>query len=661
MTRRSSSQVGLFCAQISEQIQRLRPLVAPAGGPGEAQRVDVRRAVMATRLLSGSARILSLELLHVFLDELLDWLQRIEQAGRPLTSSQQLILESVIELEDNVLQHFEKGGEREPRLDRFVDQIEDLTLLVQRNAESMDPNGKAKAAPKASAPRGAVTDPVAQLRAAAHEASTPEERAAVRGRIEALIEELSLLANSLHHQDTSAPAAEEWDYPVEGLPAHEDPASDPVFGPAVARLEKVARNLGCRLEVQAYGSAAALMQPLRGPVSELLSAMVQDISAAAASEPDMSTLKVVFEMREDQGRLRILVADNGPRSGAGSVSDADDLSMLLGLRRARTVLEQVGGLIRVEPRENPLVRFDAAVPLDPARPGYIVLALEALQVAVPAALYERTVRAGNLLYETDDGGESVQLHGRSVPICDLGEYVADVLPAGGSSPFLVICGAVEKRVGLACEKPPVIVRTSSLGDPPPGWEHVAYGSILVEGDFVAVLDVRRLLDVRFRRLGETNGVPGSVPDLAVDAWEPAQDPISQKIAPLSGMIAPVSSPTVVRAVLVNQSEFRRRELLRTLESLGIEVEVCADLSSARDRLEADDVDLLVTDLRLGQDPGVSFPALKQARPGLQIVLTSSVAREYADDLAERTGADRCWLDPYRASDLGVMLEALRQT
>ena len=30
------------------------------------------------------------------------------------------------------------------------------------------------------------------------------------------------------------------------------------------------------------------------------------------------------------------------------------------------------------------------------------------------------------------------------------------------------------------------------------------------------------------------------------------------------------------------------------------------------------------------------------------------------NLAERTGADRCWLDPYRASDLGVMLEALRQ-
>jgi CheY-like chemotaxis protein len=126
------------------------------------------------------------------------------------------------------------------------------------------------------------------------------------------------------------------------------------------------------------------------------------------------------------------------------------------------------------------------------------------------------------------------------------------------------------------------------------------------------------------------------------------------------MVAPVSFPTVLRTLLVNQSDFRRRELLRTLESLGMEVEICADLQEARNRLGAGDVDLLVTDLRLGQEHGVTFPELRQQFPGLQVVLTSSVAKEYASDLAERTGADRCWLDPYRASDLGVMLEALRQ-
>ena len=579
-----------------------------------------------------------------------------------MTSTQVLILESVIELEDSLLNHLDKSGESELDLSSFAPQIEDLTGLIHHNCESMDPR---ETQSSASAPRKATPAPardegsLASLRAKAKSARTTEERDAVLGQIEGLIEELSSLANSLH-EEAEVPTAETWDYPVEGLDPHPDPAADPVVGPAVTRLQSAANDIGCRLEIQAYGSASTLVNSLRGPVSEILSALVQDIAAAAAAEPDLAALKAVFELREDQGRVRILLADNGPRSGgAGAIADADDLSMLLGLRRARTLLEQIGGLIRVEPRENPAVRFETVVPLDPARPGYIVLALESGQVAVPAALYERTVRAGGLLYETDEGGESVQLHGRSVPIAELGEYVPEVIPSNGSSPFLVIAGSVEKRLGLACEKPPVIVRTSSLGDPPHGWEHVAYGSILLEGEMIPVLDVRRLLDVRFRTLTDSAG-PGSISELAVDAWEPAQDPISQRVAPLSGMIAPVSFPTVLRTLLVNQSEFRRRELLRNLESLGMEVEVCADLPEARKRLAAADVDLLVTDLRLGQEHGVTFPELRQQFPGLQIVLTSSVAREYAGDLAERTGADRCWLDPYRASDLGVMLEALRQ-
>jgi chemotaxis protein histidine kinase CheA len=481
MTRRSSSQVGLFAAQISEQIQRLRPLAGPQGGPGEMQQVDLRRAVMATRLLGGSARILNLEALHVFLDELLDWLQRIEQSRNELTTSQTLILESVIELEDAIFQDLDRSGDQAPDLDHFATQIDDLTGLIQRDASSMDPREKKL---NGSSPMQAAAEPqnpLARLRLQAQSAETPDERARVLAEIEKLIEELSSLANSLHQQESEAVETGVWDYPVEGLSAHPDPGGDPVVGPAVARLQNATADLGCSLEVVAYGSASTLMQPLRGPVSEILSALVQDIAAAAASEPDVSRLKVVFEMREDQGRVRIHVADNGPRSGsARAVSDVDHLSMLFGLRRARSVLEQVGGLIRLEPRENPAVRFEVVVPLDPARPGYIVLPIEGSQVAIPAALYERTVRAGGLLYETDEGGESVQLHGRSVPIVELGEYVSDVMPSNGSSPFLVVTGAVEKRMGMSCEKPPVIVRTSSLGDPPQGWEHIAYGSILVD-------------------------------------------------------------------------------------------------------------------------------------------------------------------------------------
>ena len=478
MSRRMSSQVGLFSAQVSEQMQRLRPLVGPPAGPGEAQQVDLRRAVMATRLLAGSARILNLEVLHGFLDELLDWLQRIEQTARPLSSTQVLVLESVIELEDAILGHLEKSDESELELNSFGTQIEDLTGLIHHNCASMDP--RENQAP-GSAPRRATPAPardegsLASLRAQAQSARTAEERDVVLGQIEGLIEELSSLANSLHEK-SAQPSAETWDYPVEGLDPHPDPAADPVVGPAVARLRNAAADIGCRLEIQAYGSASTLVNSLRGPVSEILSALVQDIAVAAAAEPELAALKAVFELREDQGRVRILLADNGPRSGgAGAIADADDLSMLLGLRRARTLLEQIGGLIRVEPRENPAVRFETMVPLDPARPGYIVLALESGQVAVPAALYERTVRAGGLLYETDEGGESVQLHGRSVPIAELGEYVSEVIPSNGASPFLGVTVSVENGLGRACENPPGPARTPSRANRPHAGRPGAYG------------------------------------------------------------------------------------------------------------------------------------------------------------------------------------------
>ena len=182
MSRRMSSQVGLFSAQVSEQMQRLRPLVGAPVGPGEAQQVDLRRAVMATRLLAGSARILNLEVLHGFLDELLDWLQRIEQTARPLTSTQVLVLESVIEVEDAILSHLEEIGENDLELNSFATRIEDLTGLISHNCASMDPR---ESPASGSAPRLATPTPprdegsFASLRAKAQSAGTAEEREAL--------------------------------------------------------------------------------------------------------------------------------------------------------------------------------------------------------------------------------------------------------------------------------------------------------------------------------------------------------------------------------------------------------------------------------------------------------------------------------------------------
>jgi CheY-like chemotaxis protein len=197
-----------------------------------------------------------------------------------------------------------------------------------------------------------------------------------------------------------------------------------------------------------------------------------------------------------------------------------------------------------------------------------------------------------------------------------------------------------------------------------------------------VLDVKRLLTLRFRP-GDTLDLPGALADPHLDSFVPAEAPRTslpeevdfepeaggaktspQAEAPVAPepRRAPEPEPPRPRrfesALLVNQSEFRRRDLARTLEGLGLQVLVAEDLPTASRHIERGTVDLLVTDLRLGQDGGESFHTLRDRHPELTIVLTSSVSAQYAGELARKTGAHRCWLDPYRKSDIEGLLQEL---
>ena len=111
-------------------------------------------------------------------------------------------------------------------------------------------------------------------------------------------------------------------------------------------------------------------------------------------------------------------------------------------------------------------------------------------------------------------------------------------------------------------------------------------------------------------------------------------------------------------MLVNQSEFRRKDLSRTLQGMGFTVTVSEDLAEVSDHIEEEGIELLVTDLRLGKEGSGSLKQLREAHPDLMILLTSSVAGQYADELARKTGANQIWLDPYRKSDLQALLSSL---
>lgn len=693
MTRgTSSSQVGLFSTQISEQIVRLRALSRGQDGPSEAHQVDLRRAVMATRLLAGSARILQLDVLQTFLEELLEWLQTMEQSKAPLNTTQALILESVVELEESLMIHLDEvDQETGADLSPFEGQVDDLLTLIRHNAEKIegdapsedvvddsgdDADDEPDDAPHESAGPDALDDVADWFAQAIDDAATSAELEELLALLDPGLTRLEALQSTLRDRiDALAPGLDPG--PVaEGLDPVTDPTDDPVFGAATRVLRERVEALGASVHVEGFGDASELAEGMHPRVAEIVEHLAADIAAAveaASADEAVRSLRATFTLRVEDGRALVTIADDGPRvHGSPLLGDPDHLSMLGGLRRARLLLERTQGLIRVEADEDDTARFELSVPLDPDLPRYRVLPLDGATIAVPAALLDEVIDAAGLLYETDESGESVDRGGRSVPLADLAFFVDVIVPARGPSQRIAILGSVEKRLGLGCDASGDVIETSELVDAPEGWEPVAYGGIEVDDEIVPVIDVKRLLALRFR-LGEQVDIPGSHVDPHVDSFVPAEIEEPEEVdfepeAPAADdeaaeeLLDEPDAGDDVRefrtALLVNQSEFRRRDLARTLETLGLEVEVSEDLTRASKAVDDGGVDLLVTDLRLGQEGGESFHTLREKHPELTIVLTSSVAQQYAGELAEKTGAHRCWLDPYRKSDLDAVLREL---
>jgi len=113
------------------------------------------------------------------------------------------------------------------------------------------------------------------------------------------------------------------------------------------------------------------------------------------------------------------------------------------------------------------------------------------------------------------------------------------------------------------------------------------------------------------------------------------------------------------AILVNQSEFRRRELSRTLQRVGFAVVQAADLEEAHRELRHGGGQLIVSDLRLGHEGAAGFHEIRRRHSDVVLLLTSAVAADHAEELAQRAGAHACWLEPFRRSDLQRLLSKWR--
>jgi CheY-like chemotaxis protein len=711
-------QIHLFSEQISEQIGRLRLLTGAESNRSDL--VAIKRAVMATRLLAGGARALGLESLPLFLEEFLRWLQAIQRSEKPASPTQELILEAVIEFEEELMRHLETY-EEEADLSAFQEQIAELRGLIRHNQEraqtpkildldeivesderilDLDEIPHETAPPPAApadledaAPSGAAYIP--ELSTEADEGPVEEDpqdrildtlreltdrlmgldarlaeslgsRQDARKHLIRLHETLNELlqttpsgegVGTLETAPPSEPDAPTPQTPTEpSLESTLDESEDPfVQGLAVILEERRDALEGC-LDYRVSGSLNCTLRPeverkLNRVIDHLLEDSCDILDQMLREEDAPPRGRLELHLSEAGDRLRISLRDNGPQLEATpALNHLDPLSLYRGLRRSRGLIQELHGIILVEPADQPGTRFVLSLPQDPQHPVVKLMDLGTVQAALPGLLIDEYLSTDGLLFHRDTDGEHFIRNGHPVPLVDLAQYASDVKPIAEEASGIVIVGSVEKRLGIYCYGLSESMTLDSNTETLDGWDEVSTKVVELEGKHLPLLSITRLL--RLRMAMPEVAEPGSVHDPVLDMY-----PDFQESAPVK-LHHEAPAPPTRRVLLVNHSEFRRRELARILELRGYHVTATCDISSGLSALENQRVAFVVSDLRLGREDSAGFADLRRAFASTPVILSTSVERQHAEELVERTGADACWLEPYHWAALHSLLQAL---
>ncbi len=123
----------------------------------------------------------------------------------------------------------------------------------------------------------------------------------------------------------------------------------------------------------------------------------------------------------------------------------------------------------------------------------------------------------------------------------------------------------------------------------------------------------------------------------------------------------------IRVVLADDSLIVRegvRELLQSVEELDL-VATCSDLDSLRAAIDREHPDVVLTDIRMpptNTDEGIRVAeGLRVSAPSIGVVVLSQYAdAEYALALLDKGAAGRAYLLKERVSDLGQLVNAIRE-
>src|SRR5512142_655625 len=112
------------------------------------------------------------------------------------------------------------------------------------------------------------------------------------------------------------------------------------------------------------------------------------------------------------------------------------------------------------------------------------------------------------------------------------------------------------------------------------------------------------------------------------------------------------------SILVVDDERSMRELLEILlRKQGHEVTTAADAAAALEQVAKTELDLVISDLRLGRGSGIDvLAAVKERSPGTEVVMVTAYATAENAVQAMKLGAYDYVLKPFKVDELKLVLE-----
>jgi hypothetical protein len=446
----------LFGEQVNDHIEKLNDLMSLSSGAAFDER-SIRRACLATRLLEGSTRMLSLDGWSRTLGAFRELLEHAASSGRRWDEQLSQIVSEVLETEEQVVAEILAGElEEVSRHDRFEGLMKEIDCLATE--------------PPAAA-RETVSLETSPLPVRERSAE-PLDADEYVPTITRLITSLTTVRGLFQEITDTSNRGEKVVHDLEAAFGE----SEFLMGLAAETLRKLGRStkpftarISCAVVLDGIKDFFETYRRLRrwnarlasrcgefmldresaSSLAAVLSGCIFDVCRRYEMRDDVS-LAIGIDIRNEGSFLVATEQDNGPDFLCDSEIDREDAGAFYpSFREMRSRIEAQGSLLWLEPGGGSKGRLMFTLPRTRTKTDYHVFTASGKRLAVPCHAVDTTLPMSALETSRSGGVKRVTLAGARVPVHAIQEIaVVDEFEASGEPDRVLVIGRAEKRVAL---------------------------------------------------------------------------------------------------------------------------------------------------------------------------------------------------------------------